>query len=27
MPNTDNLTRFMFEQAAVRGELVSLDET
>lgn len=27
MLTTDSLTRFMFEHAAVRGELVSLDET
>jgi molecular chaperone Hsp33 len=27
MITTDSLTRFMFEQAAVRGEIVSLDET
>jgi molecular chaperone Hsp33 len=27
MHTTDSLTRFMFEHAAVRGELVSLDET
>lgn len=27
MHTTDSLTRFMFENAAVRGELVSLDET
>ncbi|MHB9018741.1 MAG: Hsp33 family molecular chaperone HslO, partial [Burkholderiales bacterium] len=27
MLTTDSLTRFMFEHAAVRGEIVSLDET